>query len=142
MGKDEEGVSPVFQCVQTLRRMSEKFEKRRPSTFHTGHESWHCTTGRVSQTSEERGQARPRGEVLRESDVNNESTSRPRADGCSSSISSCQARSTQASLICKMASISIVGTSSRVVDAPGLTIDELAGNIASNEDRISIAHVK
>ena len=41
-----------------------------------------------------------------------------------------------------MASISIVGTSRRVVDAPGLTIDELAGNVASNEDRISIAHVK
>ena len=27
-----------------------------------------------------------------------------------------------------MAAISIVGTSQRVVDAPGLTIDELAGN--------------
>ena len=41
-----------------------------------------------------------------------------------------------------MASISVVGTSRRVVDAPGLTIDELAGNVASNEDRISIAQVK
>ena len=41
-----------------------------------------------------------------------------------------------------MASISIVGTSRRVVDAPGLTIDELAGNVATNNDRISIAHVK
>ena len=41
-----------------------------------------------------------------------------------------------------MATISIVGTSRRVVDAPGLTIDELAGNVASNDDRISIAHVK
>ena len=27
-----------------------------------------------------------------------------------------------------MAAVSIVGTSQRVVDAPGLTIDELAGN--------------
>ena len=53
-----------------------------------------------------------------------------------------RARSTQDSLICKMASISIVGTSRRVVDAPGLTIDELAGNVASSDDRISIAHVK
>ena len=39
-------------------------------------------------------------------------------------------------------SISIVGTSRRVVDAPGLTIDELAGNVASSDDRISIAHVR
>ena len=39
-------------------------------------------------------------------------------------------------------SISIVGTSQRVVEAPGLTIDELAGNVASKNDRISIARVK
>ena len=37
--------------------------------------------------------------------------------------------------------ISIVGKSTRVVEAPGLTIDELAGNVASNEDTISIALV-
>jgi len=41
-----------------------------------------------------------------------------------------------------MASVSIIGKSHRVVDAPGLSIDELAGNVASNEDRISIAFVK
>jgi len=40
-----------------------------------------------------------------------------------------------------MAAISIVGTSERVVDAPGLTIDELAGNVATKNDTISIAHV-
>ena len=37
---------------------------------------------------------------------------------------------------------SIVGKSTRVVDVPGLTIDELAGNVASQSDRISIALVK
>lgn len=37
---------------------------------------------------------------------------------------------------------SIVGSSHRVVDdGHGLTIDELAGNVATSEDRISIAHV-
>lgn len=36
----------------------------------------------------------------------------------------------------------IVGGSVRVVDTGDLTIDELAGNVASKEDRISIAHVK
>ena len=36
----------------------------------------------------------------------------------------------------------IVGASSRVVDHEGLTIDELAGNVATSNDRISIAHVK
>ena len=36
----------------------------------------------------------------------------------------------------------IVGGSARVVDFEGLTIDELAGNVATNEDRISIALVK
>lgn len=37
----------------------------------------------------------------------------------------------------------IVGTSQLVVDdGAGLTISELVGNVASNEDRISIAHVK
>lgn len=41
-----------------------------------------------------------------------------------------------------MPSVSIVGSSKRVVDAPGLVIDELAGNVASQDDRISIAHVK
>merc|ERR1712113_1315137 len=35
----------------------------------------------------------------------------------------------------------VVGTSSRVVDAPGLVIDELVGNVASQDDRISIAQV-
>jgi len=40
-----------------------------------------------------------------------------------------------------MAAVSIVGTSQRVVDAPGLTIDELAGNVATKNDKISIAHV-
>lgn len=38
--------------------------------------------------------------------------------------------------------ISIVGTSQRVVEAPGLSIDELAGNVASKNDRISIARVQ
>ena len=57
-----------------------------------------------------------------------------------------------------MAAISIIGTSQRVVNAPGLSIDELAGkshlnndnlvinsfpgNVATKNDRISIAHVK
>lgn len=36
----------------------------------------------------------------------------------------------------------IVGASARVVDFEGLTIDELAGNVATKSDRISIAHVK
>lgn len=36
----------------------------------------------------------------------------------------------------------IVGASARVVDHEGLTIDELAGNVATSNDRISIAHVK
>ena len=37
--------------------------------------------------------------------------------------------------------ITIVGKSTRVVDADGFTIDELAGNVASNDDTISIALV-
>ena len=36
----------------------------------------------------------------------------------------------------------IVGKSVRVVDHDGLTIDECAGNVASNEDTLSIAMVK
>ena len=36
----------------------------------------------------------------------------------------------------------IIGGSQRVVDHEGLTIDELAGNVATSSDRISIAHVK
>ena len=37
----------------------------------------------------------------------------------------------------------IIGTSQVVVDdGAGLTIKELVGNVASNDDRISIAHVK
>ena len=37
----------------------------------------------------------------------------------------------------------IIGTSKIVVDnGAGLTIKELAGNVASKDDRISIAHVK
>ena len=36
----------------------------------------------------------------------------------------------------------IVGGSQTVVDHEGLTIDELAGNVATQNDRISIAHVK
>ena len=36
----------------------------------------------------------------------------------------------------------IVGGAQRVVDHEGLTIDELAGNVATESDRISIAHVK
>ena len=36
----------------------------------------------------------------------------------------------------------VVGGSVRVVDFEGLTIDELTGNVATSEDRISIAHVK
>jgi len=35
----------------------------------------------------------------------------------------------------------IVGGIHRVVDAPGLSIDELAGNVATEDDTISIAHV-
>ena len=35
----------------------------------------------------------------------------------------------------------IVGKSTRVVDADGLTIDELAGNVASSSDRLSVALV-
>lgn len=41
-----------------------------------------------------------------------------------------------------MPGVSIVGTAQRVVDAGAFTIDELAGNVASNSDRISIAYVK
>jgi len=41
----------------------------------------------------------------------------------------------------EMAKISIVGKLTRVVDAEKITIDELAGNVASNDDRISIALV-
>ena len=37
--------------------------------------------------------------------------------------------------------ISLVGKTERVVDAPGLSIDELIGNVASKNDDISIAHV-
>jgi len=37
--------------------------------------------------------------------------------------------------------ISIIGKTERVVDAPGLSIDELIGNVASKNDDISIAHV-
>eukprot|EP00306_Pavlova_sp_CCMP459_P010416 CAMPEP_0185191958 /NCGR_PEP_ID=MMETSP1140-20130426/17678_1 /TAXON_ID=298111 /ORGANISM="Pavlova sp., Strain CCMP459" /LENGTH=303 /DNA_ID=CAMNT_0027758685 /DNA_START=20 /DNA_END=931 /DNA_ORIENTATION=+ len=40
-----------------------------------------------------------------------------------------------------MAKVTVVGTSTRVVDADGLTIDELAGNVASKSDTISIAVV-
>ena len=37
----------------------------------------------------------------------------------------------------------IIGGSQRVVDdGKGLTIDELAGNVATSDDRISIAHVE
>ena len=36
----------------------------------------------------------------------------------------------------------VVGRSTNVVDHEGLTIDELAGNVATSNDRISIAHVK
>lgn len=36
----------------------------------------------------------------------------------------------------------IIGQSTRVVESDGLTIDELAGNVATKSDRISIAHVK
>ena len=36
----------------------------------------------------------------------------------------------------------IIGKSTTVVDHEGLTIDELAGNVATSNDRISIAHVK
>lgn len=35
----------------------------------------------------------------------------------------------------------LIGSSKTVVDHEGLTINELAGNVASNEDTISIAHV-
>jgi hypothetical protein len=37
---------------------------------------------------------------------------------------------------------SIIGKSERVVDAGGFQIDELAGNVATKSDRISIAFVK
>lgn len=40
-----------------------------------------------------------------------------------------------------MSGISIVGTKQRVVDAGSFTIDELAGNVATKSDRISIAFV-
>lgn len=36
----------------------------------------------------------------------------------------------------------LVGSCARVVDTGDLTIDELAGNVATKDDRISIAHVK
>lgn len=36
----------------------------------------------------------------------------------------------------------IVGKSTRVVDSDGLTIDEFAGNVASNQDTMSLAVVK
>ena len=36
----------------------------------------------------------------------------------------------------------VVGASARVVDHEGLTIDELAGNVATKSDDISVAHVK
>ena len=36
----------------------------------------------------------------------------------------------------------IIGHSSRVIDVDGLAIEELAGNVATNCDRISIAYVK
>ncbi|CAD7951672.1 unnamed protein product [Amoebophrya sp. A25] len=39
-------------------------------------------------------------------------------------------------------SVSVIGSAVRVVDAPGLKIDELAGNVASKDDRVSIALVK
>ena len=35
----------------------------------------------------------------------------------------------------------LIGASSRVVDHDGLTIDELAGNVASSEDTLSVARV-
>lgn len=41
-----------------------------------------------------------------------------------------------------MPGVRIVGKAERVVDAAGFSIDELAGNVASNNDRISIALVK
>ena len=40
-----------------------------------------------------------------------------------------------------MAAVSIIGTCKRVVEAPGLSIDELAGNVATKDGRISIAKV-
>merc|ERR1740130_1634181 len=36
----------------------------------------------------------------------------------------------------------VVGAATRVVDAPGLSIDELAGNVATKQDTLSIALVK
>jgi len=38
--------------------------------------------------------------------------------------------------------VRIVGKAERVVDFEGLTIDEYCGNVATTDDRISIAHVK
>lgn len=35
----------------------------------------------------------------------------------------------------------LIGSSTRVVDHEGLTIDELAGNVASKEDTLSVARV-
>ena len=35
----------------------------------------------------------------------------------------------------------IVGSAARVVDTDGFQIDELAGNVATNSDQISIAYV-
>jgi len=37
---------------------------------------------------------------------------------------------------------SIIGAAARVVDAGGFTIDELAGNVATKDDQLSIAYVK
>lgn len=41
-----------------------------------------------------------------------------------------------------MPGISVIGGLQRVVDAGAFTIDELAGNVATKQDRISIAYVK
>lgn len=38
--------------------------------------------------------------------------------------------------------VKIVGTSQRVVDAPGLSIDELVGNVSTSSDILSVAYVK
>ena len=40
----------------------------------------------------------------------------------------------------RMPGVSIVGGKQRVVDAGTLTIDEYAGNVATKEDRLSIAY--
>ena len=41
-----------------------------------------------------------------------------------------------------MSSVTIVGSSSRVVDAPGLIIDELVGNVSTSSELLSVAYVK